>query len=154
MTSGNDQRRCLIVERHDWETGGNQQQLQIPIDVAEEFFGTGAASRQILVRMFSNPNSSNPIIQKNVTISHTYNNGTRRVNGFAEIGLMPSCFLFFEETGTYGVYDVWHVVDKAIVAARFRNWQQGRNTQHDRGRLATIVAGPVTRIFNRIQLGS
>ena len=37
--------RCLIVERHPWETGFGQEQLQIPLRPAEEFFGADATKR-------------------------------------------------------------------------------------------------------------
>ena len=39
--------RCLIVERHAWETGFNQEQLQIPLAAAEQFFGPGDQARDI-----------------------------------------------------------------------------------------------------------
>ena len=150
MTTENTQRRCLIVERHDWETGGGEQQLQIPLAVAEDFFGPGDTSQEIMVRVFLSPDDSAPGIVKRISISATYGNNTRRVNGFIEIGLMPSCFLFFEETGTPNTYAVWHVIDKAIVAARFEGWRQGGNSQYGRGRLAAIVSAPVLRDFTRI----
>ena len=147
MITRNHNRRCLIVERHEWETGGREQQLQIPLGIAREFFGEGDASRDVTVRLFQPPTDPNPIAEKEVSISATYQNATRRVNGFVEVGLMPSCFLFFEETAEPNTYDVWCVEDKAIVSARFNEWQQGANSQHGRGRLAAIVAAPVTRDF-------
>ena len=150
MTTENTQRRCLIVERHDWETGGREQQLQIPLAVAEQFFGSGGARQEITVRVFLSPSASTPGIVKQISISHTYGNNTRRVNGFVDVGLMPSCFLFFEETGTPNTYDVWHVIDKTIVAARINEWQQGGNSQYRRGRLAAIVSAPVSRDFTHI----
>ena len=70
---------------------------------------------------------------------------TRRVNGFDEIGAMPSCFIFFEETADSGVYDVWWNEDKAIVAATYDHWEQGQNSQHGSGRLAIVVPSPVER---------
>ena len=33
-------RRCLIVERHDWETGGRRQQVQLPLATANKFVGS------------------------------------------------------------------------------------------------------------------
>lgn len=150
MTTENQQRRCLIVERHDWETGGGQQQLQIPVEIAEQFFGSGHDRRDITVRVFMPPDSATPAFEKQISISVTYQNETRRVNGFVEVGSMPSCFIFFEETETQDAYDVWYVFDKAIVAARFDGWQQGRNSQYGRGRLAVIVPAPVRRDFTRI----
>lgn len=150
MATENPQRRCLIVERHDWETGGRQQQIQIPVAIAEQFFGPGNSSQDITVRVFQTPDAAAPAFVREISISATYQNTTRRVNGFVEVGFMPSCFLFFEETDTPGTYDVWYVVDKAIVAARFNEWQQGGNSQYGRGRLAAIVPTPVRRDFTRI----
>jgi hypothetical protein len=138
-------RRCLIVERHEWETGGKQQQLQLVLEVAEEFFGKGDRDRTVHVRVFMPPWASRPAFQRSVVISRVYRNGTRRVNGFPELGKIPSCFVFFEETEKDAVYDVWWEFDKAIVAARFRGWRQGKSTQYGRGRLSVIVSAPVER---------
>jgi hypothetical protein len=143
-------RRCLIVERHQWETGGGQQQLQFVLDTAREFFGPGDGDRVIQVRVFLPSNAPDPAYPKQVTISREYRNGTRRVNGFPEMGAVPPSFVFFEEAAEENVYDVWWLSDKAIVAAVFRGWQQGRNTQHGRGRLSVIVRAPVERVIERI----
>ena len=150
MTNENNERRCLIVERHDWETGGGEQQLQLPLEVARQFFGEGDASREITIRMFLPPRSADPAYEKQISVSEEYPNSTRRLNGFDEVGAMPSCFIFFEETESPGVYDVWWVEDKAIVAARYNEWQQARLSQYGRGRLAIIVPAPVSRNFSQI----
>ncbi len=44
--------KCLIVERHNWETGGGEQQLQIPLSAAHQFFGPGNRKRPIRVDVF------------------------------------------------------------------------------------------------------
>lgn len=150
MTSENNERRCLIVERHDWETGGREQQIQFPLEVARQFFGPGIASRRITIRMFLPFGANTPTYEKQVSVSAEYQNGTRRLNGFNEIGSLPSCFIFLEETETPNVYDVWWVYDKAIVAARYNDWQQAQSSQHGRGRLAIIVPAPVSRNFSQI----
>lgn len=146
-------RRCLIVERHEWETGGGEQQLQFPLDVARQFFGSGATARTITVRVFLDRDSATPTFTKAISISREYGNATRRTNGFPELGGFPSSFIFFEETATSGTYDLWYQVDKAIVVARFRGarWDQARNTQHGRGRLAVIIGAPAPRIVDRIE---
>jgi hypothetical protein len=43
-------RRCLIVERHAWETGGREQQLQFLLEEARAFFGP--TERSIHIRVF------------------------------------------------------------------------------------------------------
>jgi hypothetical protein len=144
------QRRCLIVERHDWETGGHQQQLQFLLNTARDFFGPGNRDRSISIRVFFPASATIPAFEKDITISRVYRNGTRRTNGFPEMGSVPPSFIFFEETNQNDTYDVWWIADKAIVAARFHNWSQGQNTQHGRGRLSTIVIAPVPRIINHI----
>lgn len=143
-------RRCLIVERHPWETGGAQQQLQFVLADARKFFGTDSVSRQIQIQLFIPANAESPATTKSITISKRYSNGTRRTNGFAEMGGFPPGFVFFEETGTPNEYDVWWQSDAAIVAARYKKWSQGLNTQHRRGRLSMIVEAPVPRLINRI----
>ncbi len=146
-----NRRRCLIIERHIWETGGREQQLQIPLGVANQFFGTGRSSHPITVRVFLPPSATTPSFEKTVTISKAYRNGTRRINGFSEIGGLGSCFIFFEETSNSGVYNVWWWErDKEIIAAKFNNWQQGMNSQYGRGRLAVIVPAPVPRRIDRV----
>lgn len=143
-------RRCLIVERHTWETGGNQQQLQFVLEPTRAFFGPGGANRRITVRLFIPSTAAEPTLVRQVIISREYANGTRRTNSFPEMGGMPSSFVFFEETDQDDVYDVWWQVDKAIVAARFTEWTQGRGTQYGRGRLSVIVAAPVPRLIERL----
>jgi hypothetical protein len=83
-------RRCLIVERHDWETGGRQQQLQFVLDTAELFFGGGNVDRAIEVRVFLPSSASDPAFTRTITISREYPNGTRRTNGFPEMGSVPN----------------------------------------------------------------
>jgi hypothetical protein len=143
-------RRCLITERHKWETGGKQQQLQFVLGTARAFFGPGNADRAIHVRVFLPARARRPAFEKDITISREYGNGTRRTNGFPEMGSVPTSFVFFEETDTPGVYDLWWQEDKAIVAAGYRDWQQGQNSQTGRGRLATIVPARVPRVIDRL----
>ncbi len=139
-------RRCLIIERHQWETGGAEQQLQFPLAVAKAFFGKGDTARAITVRIRIGPTT----IVKDITISKTYQNGTRRTNGFKEMGQFPAGFVFFQETGKPNEYDVWWQTDVAVVAARYPDWKQGKNSQYGRGRLAIIVRAPVPRPIDRI----
>lgn len=90
--------RCLIVERHEWETGTNQRQLQFVLQTAEAFFGSGNIDRRIRVRVFLPADAPTPAFEKNITISREYANGTRRTNNFHEMGNIPSSFVFFQET--------------------------------------------------------
>ena len=138
-------RRCLIVERHDWETGGGEQQLQFVLAPAAKFFGTGASDRTIRVSVFLNPGLGVPSFTKNIVISREYANGTRRTNGFPEMGGIPSSFVFFEETNEAGVYDVWWLADKVPVAARYTWGPRGRDTQYGRGRYSVVVDAPAPR---------
>lgn len=94
--------------------------------------------------------AKSPAIVKDISISQEYRNGTRRTNEFPEMGAIISSFIFFEETEESGVYDVWWETDKAIVAAKYQGWQQGKNTQYGRGRLSIIVDAPVPRVIDRV----
>ena len=143
-------RRCLIVERHVWETGGAQQQLQFVLDTARQFFGPGNKNRSIRVRVFLSAAGTAPSFTKDITISREYANGTRRTNRFREMGAVPPSFVFFEETDQSNVYNVWWQLDKAVTAARYHGWHQGRNTQYGRGRLSIIVEAPVPRVIDRV----
>jgi hypothetical protein len=142
------QQRCLIVERHDWETGGRQQQLQFVLAQARDFFGPN--ERGICVRVFMPPDAHAPAFEQQITISREYTNGTRRTNGFPQMGAIPSSFVFFDETETVDTYDVWWQEDKAVIAARFSGWSQGQNSQYGRGRLSVIVAAPIPRVIDHI----
>jgi hypothetical protein len=143
-------RRCLIVERHEWETGGQQQQLQFVLETARDFFGAGSHDRSIRVRLLIPPDSSAPAISHDIVISREYQNGTRRTNRFPEMGGFPAGLVFFEETDEPETYDVWWQTDAQIVAARFSGWVQGRSTQYGRGRLSLVVDAPVPRPITRI----
>ncbi len=144
-------RRCLIVERHEWETGAFRHQLQFPLAAAQVFFGPPNADRNVQVRLFIPPDAPVPAVTTDMTISRRYrDSGTRRTNRLRQIGTIPSSFVFFEETGQPNVYDLWWELDKAIVAAHFHPWQQARSSQHGRGRLFAIVAAPVPRPIDHI----
>lgn len=138
-------RRCLIVERHAWETGGRQQQLQFVLEAARTFWGPGNKDRSITIRLFLPASAKSPIATKDVVISQEYSNGTRRTNGFPEMGALETGFVFFEEAGPDNEYDVWWQADKAIVSARYEKWFQGQRSQYGRGRLSVIVPAPVPR---------
>src|SRR5687768_12251500 len=98
-------RRCLIVERHLWETGGAQQQLQIPLDVARRFFG--AQRRTVTMTLYSRPAAGRPLLQRTATTGPIYAaSRTFRINGLPEMSLIPPGFVFFEETGPAS-FDVW-----------------------------------------------
>lgn len=138
---------CLIVEKHVWETGGGGYQLQIPLEVAAQFFGSGANPINIKVRI----NVVRGAVQTfNCSVSRTYRNGTRRINGLPFLGRLGPCFIFFQETEENHLYDLWWDVDMAIIAARYDGWQQGRNSQYNRGRLVNIIEAPVPNHIDRI----
>ncbi len=144
--NGTPSRRCLIVERHEWETGGAQQQLQFVLEPARAFWGPGNADRHIEVRVFMPPEARAPAFTRRITISREYGqSGTRRTNRFREMGSLPTCFVFFEEIEMADVYDFWWQADKAIVAAQYTGWVQGHRSQYGRGRLSVIVPAPVPR---------
>ncbi|MCB0725597.1 MAG: hypothetical protein KDC73_12945 [Ignavibacteriae bacterium] len=145
--------KTLIVERHAWETGGGQQQLQFVLRVAKAFFPNHRRTTYINVNVFPPNKLGFKPFTKKISISKEYPNGTRRTNGFSEIGSLlhnTSAFIFFEETGTKGNYNVWWQLDKAIVAAKYKNWHQGVNNQNGRGRLSTIVSTKVPNPIVRI----
>jgi hypothetical protein len=145
------QRMCLIVERHDWETGAHRHQLQIPLVPARSFFGPDNADRDIQIRVFMPPAAPAPAFVADVTISHAYGQSrTRRLNRFSQMGSIVSAFVFFEETEQPNVYDMWWQIDRAIVAARYHPWHQARGSQYGRGRLAIIVPAPVPRVIEQL----
>jgi hypothetical protein len=151
MSTAPQQRRCLIVERHDWETGAFSHQLQFPLDAAREFFGPDGNDIDVHIRLFNPPDEDAPTLEADLTVSRRYQaSGTRRTNRVPELGEIPASFIFFEETDTPGTYDVWWNTDKAVVAARLHPWRQARSSQYRRGRLFMILDAPVPRVITRI----
>lgn len=139
-------RRCLIVERHAWETGFAREQLQVPLQAAEDFFGPGDEPRAIRVRIAdAGPHEYACRVSRVHQTSRT-----RRINGLHLVGLLGPCFVFFQETEERDLYDFWCQYDMAIVAARYTQWNQARSSQHGRGRLVKIVQAPVRRPIERI----
>lgn len=132
--------RCLIVERHPWETGFDQEQIQIPLAAAASFFGAGTAARTIRVRISGSPRPFSCQVSAVLRSSHT-----RRIMNLPIVGLLGPCFVFLQETRTRGLYDMWCQYDMPIVVAAFPNWSKGRNNQYRRGRLVNIVPAPVAR---------
>ena len=124
--------------------------MQLVLEPAAEFFGGGTASRSITAQVFIPPAAADPAFTRTISVSKEYANGTRRINKFPELGALPSCFVVFEETDDADVYKVWWEFDKAIVAAYFDGWTQGKNSQYGRGRLSIIVDAPVPREMDRL----
>src|SRR5262249_51401330 len=100
--------RCLVLERHDWETGAYSHQVQFPLPAAQAFFGPPGADRNVQIRLWipsDNPLPPSPIP---LTISRRYrNSATRRTNRAPILGTIPPSFIFFQETDQPDVYDVW-----------------------------------------------
>ena len=147
--NGTANTRCLIVERHAWETGAAAHQLQIPLAPANEFFGPN--ERSIRFRLAT---ASRTVQQCSISRMYQGQGGrrgssTRRINQFPWIGLMGHCFMFIQETGQPDLYDTWVQYDMPIVVASFTGWEQapvggsGRGSRGSRGRLFNIVDGPV-----------
>lgn len=143
-------KKCLILESHSYETGFSGEQIQIPMSIAKSFFGRENKTTPITVNVFLVPARKTATYSKKVSISKVYKNKTRRINGFYELSDFHSSFVFIEQTVKKDTYDVWFSNDKAIIAAKFTGWKQGKNSQHNRGRLAIIVNAPVDRTNNRI----
>jgi len=140
--------RCLIIERHHYETGANQAQIQFVLRTARAFFGRN--KRNLILNVFTNHNSTTPAFSTRCSISVEYNNGTRRLNGFNHIPPNNTCFIFIQETRTPNTYDIWWSYDKAIIAAKYDNWSQGGDSQYGRGRLSKIVNEIVNKNISRV----
>jgi hypothetical protein len=141
-------RHCLIIERHEWETGAARHQLSLPVG-AQQFFQAGSASRAISVRL---AHAKGTIYSCSISRKYTKTGPVRasesvRINQLPVIGLLGHCFMFFQETSKPNLYDLWCNYDLAIVAASFGGWEQGvfakRGRRGHRGRLYTIVSTPV-----------
>src|SRR5436305_1414041 len=116
LPRGRRGRRCLIIERHEWETGAASHQVQIPLEAAAEFFGDD--ERDIEIRLATARRT-----RLKCTISGIYREGptgrrgsaTRRINRLPWIGLMGHCFLFIQKTVNDDEYELWVQYDTPIV---------------------------------------
>ncbi|MCK6483030.1 MAG: hypothetical protein L6R00_02710 [Phycisphaerae bacterium] len=137
--------RCLIVERHPWETGFQSEQLQIPKDAFDQFFRRAGA---VEINIFASSSTRTPTRTATARLSSYARSATYRVNGVDELGRIPSVFVFIQERkeGNRLIgYDLWWEPDLALVAASFRPWRKAKDSQYGRGRLWCIVPGPLSR---------
>ncbi len=141
--------RCLIIERHAWETGAASHQLQLPLGVASNFFGQGARTIRMRLAKARQTMWECDISAMYGATARARGSNTRRINRLPWLGFVGHCFVFIEETDQADIYDFWVNYDVAIVAANFDNWQQatvggsGRGGRGSRGRLWNIVNAPV-----------
>lgn len=137
--------KCLIVERHAWETGAGRQQLQFPREAFASFFGT---TGEVDVAVYSSPWLKKPSRVVRALVSYYSQSGTYRLNRVYEIANIGGVFVFIQERTTDDgavEYDVWWNRDLAFVAARFNDWQKARDSQHGRGRLWLVLEQKVPR---------
>jgi len=137
---------CLIVERHTWETGGPRQQIQFPREAFNEFFGLAG---DIAVRIYASPWRNQPTRTARAQVSQYGRSATYRLNKVFEISNVGAVFVLLQELPDeqegLGAYDLWWERDLALVAAKFDGWKKARDSQYGRGRVWTIVDGPVER---------
>lgn len=138
---------CLIVERHTWETGGPRQQIQFPREAFDEFFGVAG---DIAIRIYASPWRNRPTRMARAQISrYRRPSGTYRLNKVFEIANVGPVFVLLQELTDdedgLRAYDLWWERDLALLAAKFDGWKKARDSQYGRGRVWTIVDGPVER---------
>lgn len=148
--------KCLIIEKHDKETGFSEEQLQILKGDCNNFFGTFPHFKNVVFEVYTNRNAKKPNYKKDVKIS-VYKNITYRINGFPEIGFLPHSFIFIQSTDgkedDKEIYEIWFEKrDLLIILARYRrnNWKIGRSNQYGRARLSVVIDGTVPKTINRL----
>ena len=144
--------RSLIVERHQWETGAGQQQLQLPSNAFRTFFRRAGP---IEVEVFAAPRLRTPsrtgpaqvgsyTAARRGRASHTH-----RINRVYELANIGGVFVCFNETARVvsgrRVYELWWERDVALVAALFAGWNKAPDSQYGRGRLWLIRQTPLER---------
>ncbi len=138
--------KCLVIERHHWETGFQKEQLQIPKKAFQDFFGR---PRDILIDIFASATSRNPTRSIQAKLSYYRASATYRINRVEEIGSLHQAFIFMQEVldddGSVEKYHLWWNTDVALVVAKYSNWNKARDSQYGRGRLWRILNGPVPR---------
>lgn len=141
--------RCLILERHQWETGGRQQQIQIPLAALRAFFPGGSAALVRLrprIQLFDPRAAQTPVRVGTALVSKYRNSQTCRFNSIPEVGHLPACYLFIMESRANPLsYDIWWNPDRRSVERRFGPMNEARASQYGRGRRWTIVNARVSR---------
>lgn len=137
--------RCLVIERHAWETGFKEEQLQIPKDAYDLFFGQ---PQDVDVAVYAAQGAAAPTRIAQAQVSAYTRSATYRINGIGELGGLPPVFVFLQERAVRGgasTYELWWEADLPLVAARLRGWDKAKDSQHGRGRLWTVVRGLAPR---------
>lgn len=147
--------RCLIVERHPYETGKDQKQPQIPQAPFGAFFGSGGT---IGIELFDDGKS----VRSGTALASAYNkkgksgkrsSETYRLQSIPEFKNLPPGFIFVQEVldgGTLSHYEVWFRKDKAAVLNELVPIHGAfdvapRGKMPVRGRLHKIVSAPINK---------
>jgi len=138
--------KCLVIERHRWETGFQEEQLQIPKIAFRDFFGRPG---NINIDIFASATSRNPTRSIQAKLSYYRASATYRINRVEELGGLNQVFIFIQEVldneGNVQRYHLWWNFDVALVVARFSGWNKAKDSQYGRGRLWCILKSPVPR---------
>src|SRR4029079_10365733 len=103
-----NERRCLIVERHTWETGGGMQQLQFVLDLAR-LLSLGPGHKTDGLPCAPSCQRTHPPRPSSSRSRSPESTQTARagLTAFHRMGAIPASFIFFEETDEPAVYDLW-----------------------------------------------
>jgi len=138
--------KCLVIERHRWETGFQEEQLQIPKQAFRDFFGRPGT---IDIDIFASATSRNPTRSIRAKLSYYKSSDTYRINRVEELGGLNQVFIFMEEildtSGNVQKYQLWWNFDVALIVAKFPGWNKAKDSQYGRGRLWCILNSPVPR---------
>jgi hypothetical protein len=154
--------RCLIFEKHDKETGFREEQVQIKKSQCDNFFGRFTNEIRVRFKIYYPDYPMSVAFRKDARIKMFYRNTTYRIVDFPELGLLPKCFIFIQETTkreeNRKVYKMWFEKrDLPIIVAKFRNknWQKAKDSGHvrtERGRLSVVINGIVPYKIDDIEL--
>jgi hypothetical protein len=149
--------RCLIVERHPYETGKDQKQPQIPSKPFAAFFGPGG---NITVELFEDGVFKRRVIGLASAYNRRGKTGKRasetyRLQSIEEFKNLPPGFFFIEEVLAGGIvthYEIWFRQDKAavlndIVTTHGPFEVAPKGAMPSRGRMHKIVSAPVSKVI-------
>src|SRR5712671_4243030 len=97
LPDGNLEHRCLIIERHEWETGAASHQLQIPLDAAANFFGQAARTITMRLARATTTRWECDISGVYRATARARGSHTRRINRLPWLGFVGHCFVFIQE---------------------------------------------------------
>ena len=135
--------RTLILERLLWETGGAEQQIQIPTDAFRQFF---MESGSYTISVFKDRGASTPIRERLCLVSAYWQSSTFRINSLPEVSSLAESFLFFTRPTDKLKLDFWWSRNLDKVVEEFGPFRRAKASQYGPGRRWKVLEPGLKRV--------